>query len=388
MTTANIDLPIYMDYQATTPLDPRVLDAMMPFLTEKFGNPHSNTHKFGWEAMDAIDRARGQIAALIGAQAEEIVFTSGATESNNLAIKGLGRAYAEHRDHIVTIETEHKCVLESVASMEREGYSVTVLPVGPDGLIDMDKLSQSITDRTLLVSVMAVNNEIGVIQPLADIGALCRERKVFFHTDGAQAVGKIPLDVEAMKIDLMSLTGHKVYGPKGAGALYLRKKSRARPEPLLSGGGQEDGLRSGTLAPALCVGLGEACAIAEEEYEREAERLREFFDRFVAGVQSALPTVVLNGHREQRIPGNISLSFPGVRSDRLLASMRDLAVSSGSACVSESDESSYVLKAIGVTGELAEASIRFGIGRFTTSAEIDYAIDALITKVSELREAA
>ncbi len=385
---ANIDLPIYMDYQATTPLDRRVLDAMIPFLTEKFGNPHSTTHKFGWEATDAIDRARGQIASLIGAEAGEITFTSGATESNNLAIKGIGRAYRKHRNHIITVVTEHKCVLESAAAMEHEGMRVTYLPVGSDGLVDLDTLEAAITDDTLLVSVMAVNNEIGVIQPLAEIGALCRSKKVFFHTDAAQAVGKILLDVTAMNIDLMSISGHKVYGPKGVGAIYVRKQSRLKPEPLLSGGGQEGGLRSGTLSPALCVGLGEACAIASKEMEADNQRLRDFFQQFVDSVQAALPNTVLNGDRDRRIPGNINLSFPDVRSDRLLTSLRDLAVSSSAACVSATAEPSYVLRAIGVPDDLAEASIRIGIGRFTTAAEIDYAIDSIIRNVTKLKEAA
>ena len=384
----NIDLPIYMDYQATTPLDSRVLDAMMPYLTEKFGNPHSTTHKFGWEAMDAIDRARGQIASLIGGQADEIVFTSGATESNNLAIKGVGRFYREHRDHIVTVATEHKCVLESAKALEREGFEVTVLDVGPDGLIDLDGLSDAITDRTLLVSVMAVNNEIGVIQPLAEIGALCRERRVFFHSDAAQAVGKIPLDVAAMNIDLMSISGHKIYGPKGVGALYVRKRARIKAEPILSGGGQEGGMRSGTLAPALCVGLGKACAIAAEQSANELERLAVLFDRFVCGVEKGVPDARLNGSRSQRIPGNINFSFPGLDGDLLLAGMRDLAVSSGAACASAVDEPSYVLRALGVSEDVAQASIRFGIGRFTTDAEIDYAIEAVTKTATELRKAA
>ena len=255
---SGIQLPVYMDYQATTPLDGRVLDMMMPYLTTRFGNPHSTTHKFGWETADAIDRARGQVASLIGAGPKEIVFTSGATESNNLAIKGLARFYRKHRSHMVTVATEHKCVLESAAAMEREGMAVTYLPVQPDGLVDLDALRAAIGEQTLLVSVMAVNNEIGVIQKLAGIGAICRERRVFFHTDAAQAVGKIALDVEAMNIDLMSISGHKVYGPKGIGALYVRAKSRLKFDPILSGGGQEGGLRSGTLSPALCVGLGAA----------------------------------------------------------------------------------------------------------------------------------
>jgi len=383
-----IQLPIYMDYQATTPLDPRVLDTMLPYFTTRFGNPHSSSHKFGWETADAIDRARGQVAALVGAGPKEVVFTSGATESNNLAIKGLARFYRKHRTHMVTVATEHKCVLESFAAMEREGMSVTYLPVRRDGLVDLDALRAAIGDQTLLVSVMAVNNEIGVIQPLAEIGAICRERRVFFHTDAAQAVGKIPLDVEAMNIDLMSISGHKVYGPKGIGALYTRAKSRLKFDPLLSGGGQEGGLRSGTLSPALCVGLGSACAIAAVEMDEERERLRLQFDRFVDGVLAGVPGAVLNGDRERRIPGNISFSFPGVDGALLLAQLRALAVSSGAACASAVAGPSYVLRALGVEDRLAQATIRFGIGRFTTDAEIDYAVDTVVRKVTQLRKAA
>lgn len=386
--TENIKLPIYMDYQATTPLDPRVLDAMMPFLMQKFGNPHSTTHKFGWEAMDAIDRARDQIAGLIGASGEEIIFTSGATESNNLAIKGMGRFYREHRSHIITVSTEHKCVLEAARAMEREGFALTILGVEPDGLVDLNALAKAMTDQTLMVSVMAVNNEIGVIQPLAEIGALCREKRVFFHTDAAQAVGKIPLDVAAMNIDVMSISGHKIYGPKGIGALYMRKGARLKVDPLLSGGGQERGARSGTLAPMLCVGLGKACAIAETEYEAESVRLQGLFDRFLAGVRAAIPNAVLNGQRDRRFPGNVSISFPGIDGDLLLANMSDLAVSSGAACASAVDEPSYVLHALGVPEKLAEATIRFGIGRFTSEAEIDYAIQAVAKAVNDQMKAA
>jgi cysteine desulfurase len=380
--------PIYMDYQATTPLDERVLAEMMPYLTGKFGNPHSSSHKFGWEAADAVERGRGQVAALIGAGPKEITFTSGATESNNLAIKGLGRFYRKHRSHMVTVATEHKCVLEAFAAMEREGMSVTCLPVQRNGLVDLEELRAAITDQTLLVSVMAVNNEIGVIQPVAEIGAICRERRVFFHTDAAQAVGKIPLDVEAMNIDLMSISGHKLYGPKGVGALYVRGKSRLKFDPILSGGGQEGGLRSGTLSPPLCVGLGAACAIAASEMDGERERLRRQFDRFVDGVMAGVPGAVLNGDREQRIPGNISFSFPGIDGALLLAQLRELAVSSGAACASAVAEPSYVLRALGVEERLAQATIRFGIGRFTTDEEIEHAIGVVVRKVTQLRKAA
>jgi cysteine desulfurase len=383
-----LELPIYMDYQATTPLDPRVLEAMMPYLTAKFGNPHSSSHKFGWEAADAVERARAQVAALIGAEPKEIVFTSGATESNNLVVKGLSRFYRKHRDHLVTVATEHKCVLEACAAMEREGMRVTYLPVGRHGLIDLDRLAAAIGERTLLVSVMAVNNEIGVIQPLAEIGALCRARRVPFHTDAAQAVGKMPLDVTTLGVDLMSISGHKVYGPKGIGALYVRARSRLKFDPLLSGGGQEGGLRSGTLSPALCVGLGAACALAGEELPGEAARLRGQFDRLLDGILTRLPGTVLNGDRDRRIPGNLNLSFPGVDGALLLTQLRELAVSSGAACASAVAEPSYVLRALGVEDRLAQASIRFGIGRFTTDAEIDHALETVVSKVTQLRKAA
>jgi cysteine desulfurase len=384
----DINLPIYMDYQATTPLDSRVLAEMMPYLTTKFGNPHSSSHKFGWEAADAVEKARGQVAALIGAAGKEIIFTSGATESNNLAIKGLARFYRKHRSHMVTVATEHKCVLEAMSAMEREGMAVTYLPVGPNGLVDLEMLRAAITGQTLLVSVMAVNNEIGVIQDLAAIGALCRERRVFFHTDAAQAVGKIPLDVAAMNIDLMSISGHKVYGPKGIGALYARAGARLKFDPLFSGGGQESGVRSGTLAPMLCVGLGAACAVAATDMDAERARLQGQFDRFVDGVMAGVPGAVLNGDRTRRIPGNISFSFPGVDGALLLTQLRELAVSSGAACASAVAEPSYVLRALGVDERLAQATIRFGIGRFTTDAEIDYATETVVRKVTQLRKAA
>lgn len=382
----NVKLPIYMDYQATAPLDPRVLEAMMPYLTEKFGNPHSTSHRFGWEAADAVEIARAKVSGLIGAAPEEIFFTSGATESNNLAIKGLGRRYRERRPHIVTVATEHKCVLESALAMEREGMSVTYLGVDCDGLIDIDALSSAITDETLLVSVMAVNNEIGVIQPLKEIGAMCRERQVIFHTDAAQAAGKIPLDVGDMNVDVMSISGHKLYGPKGVGALYVRKKARLQFDPLISGGGQEGGLRAGTLAPAQCVGLGEACRIASDEYEDEAIRLRGLFDRLVGGIAGQLDGVYLNGHRDERFHGNISLSFDEVRADLLLAELRDLAVSSGAACASASREPSYVMSAIGLEQGRAESTLRLGIGRFTSEAEIDYALEAVVGAVNQVRK--
>ena len=378
-------LPIYMDYQATTPMDRRVLDAMMPFLTDHFGNPHSSTHSFGWMAEEAVNKAREQVARLIGAQADEIIFTSGATESNNLAIKGMGRAYRQHRNRIITVATEHKCVLESAAAMARDGMEVITLGVGRDGLVDQDELASAINDDTLLVSLMTANNEIGVVQPIADIGALCRDRRVFFHTDAAQAVGKMDVDVGAMKVDLMSLSGHKIYGPMGIGALYLRRDARLKPDPVMSGGGQEKGLRSGTLAPALCVGMGEACAMASELWREEANRLRGFFDQMVTRLEQDVDGLTLNGHRDRRIPGNINISIAGVDADMLLSSLRDVAVSSGAACASATEGPSYVLEAIGVPRDLAEASLRIGLGRQTTQAEIDYALDHLIGAITSLR---
>jgi cysteine desulfurase len=378
--------PIYLDYQATTPMDSRVLDAMMPFFIEKFGNPHSRNHSFGWEAEDAVEKSRAQIAHIIGADEREIVFTSGATESNNLAIQGVAHFYKDRKNHIITVVTEHKCVLDTCRHLEQEGFKVTYLPVQTNGLIDLEQLKAAITDKTVLVSVMAVNNEIGVIQPMAKIGAICRARGVFFHTDCAQAVGKIPLDVEAMKIDLMSISGHKIYGPKGVGALYVRRKPRVRLQAMIHGGGQERGMRSGTLATPLCVGLGEACAIAEREMGAEAERLRYLRDRFYKGITEKLSHVYLNGDLDQRIPGNLNISFSCVEGESLMMAIKNLAVSSGSACTSASLEPSYVLRALGVEEELAHTSLRLGIGRFTTEQDIDYAIEEIVSHVQKLRD--
>ncbi|WP_119419509.1 IscS subfamily cysteine desulfurase [Rhodospirillaceae bacterium SYSU D60015] len=382
----NIQLPIYLDYQATTPMDKRVLDAMMPYFTEKYGNPHSRSHSFGWDAEEAVEKARAQVGHLIGTDAKSIVFTSGATESNNIALKGVMRFYKGKRNHLVTANTEHKCVLDSARHLQQEGFEVTYLPVRQNGLIDLDELRAAVTEKTALVSIMAVNNEIGVIQPLAEIGRICREKGAFFHTDAAQAAGKIPLDVEAMNIDLMSISGHKIYGPKGIGALYVRRsKPRVRLEALFSGGGQERGLRSGTLSPPLCVGLGEACAIAEREMGAENERLRMLADRFYQGIMNQVPEVILNGDREQRIPGNLNLSFSYVEGESMIMAIKDLAVSSGSACTSASLEPSYVLRALGVEEEMAHTSIRIGLGRFTTEAEVDYAVQTIVEKVNKLR---
>ncbi|MCW5749675.1 MAG: IscS subfamily cysteine desulfurase [Alphaproteobacteria bacterium] len=383
---ANIKTPIYLDYQATTPMDPRVLDAMMPFFTTMFGNPHSRSHSFGWDAEEAVEQARGQVAHLIGADEKEVIFTSGATESNNLALKGVARFYKDRRNHIVTVVTEHKCVLDTCRHLQQEGFDVTYLKVDSDGLIDLEELRAAVTERTVVVSVMAVNNEIGVIQPLEEIGRICREKGAFFHTDAAQAVGKIPLDVNRMNIDLMSISGHKIYGPKGVGALYIRRRPRVRLEPLFSGGGQERGFRSGTLAPALCVGLGTACAIAEREMGQDNERVRALSERFLKGVREKVPEVYLNGHAERRYPGNLNLSFAYVEGESMLMGIKELAVSSGSACTSASLEPSYVLRAIGVDEEMAHTSIRFGFGRFTTEAEIDFAIQTVAERVGKLRE--
>ncbi|MEA2778627.1 MAG: cysteine desulfurase [Rhodospirillaceae bacterium] len=378
--------PIYLDYQATTPTDPRVVDAMLPYFTQKFGNPHSRNHPFGWEAEEAVEKAREQIASILNADPREVIFTSGATESNNLALKGVMRFHKDKKNHLITCVTEHKCVLDSARHLELEGVEVTYLPVQQNGLVDLKVLEAAITPKTALVSIMAVNNEIGVIQPLAEIGALCRSKGVYFHTDAAQAVGKIPLDVEAMKIDLMSISGHKIYGPKGIGALYVRRKPRVRLEALIHGGGQERGMRSGTLATPLCVGLGEACAIAQKEMPEEAKRLEALRERLYRGITAKLPEVFVNGDLEQRIPGNLNLSFAYVEGEGLMMGIKDLSVSSGSACTSASLEPSYVLRALGVEEELAHTSIRFGFGRFTTVDEIDIAVEQIVSAVTRLRE--
>ena len=380
------DQPIYLDYQATTPLDPRVLEAMMPYFTHQFGNPHSRSHSYGWEAEEGVEKARGQVAKLIGADEKEVIFTSGATESNNLAIRGVAEFYKDRKNHIVTTVTEHKCVLDTCRHLEQQGFEVTYLPVQKNGLIDLEALRAAVTDKTVVVSVMAVNNEIGVIQPLAGIGKICREKKAFFHTDAAQAVGKIPLDVEAMNIDLMSISGHKIYGPKGIGALYVRRKPRVRLVPLIVGGGQERGFRSGTLPTPLCVGLGEAAEIAMNEMEGEAKRLAKLQARMLKGLQDRLPEIFVNGDLEHRIPGNLNISFAYVEGESLMMGIKNLAVSSGSACTSASLEPSYVLRALGVEEEMAHTSLRIGLGRFTTEHEVDTAVDELVRHVNKLRE--
>jgi len=379
------DQPIYLDYQATTPMDPRVLEAMMPYFTYKFGNPHSRSHSYGWEAEEGVEKARGQVAKLIGADEKEVIFTSGATESNNLAIRGVAEFYKDRRNHIVTTVTEHKCVLDTCRHLEQQGFEVTYLPVQKNGLIDLEVLRAAVTDKTVVVSIMAVNNEIGVIQPLAEIGKICREKKAFFHTDAAQAAGKIPLDVEAMNIDLMSISGHKIYGPKGIGALYVRRKPRIRLVPLIVGGGQERGFRSGTLPTPLCVGLGEAAEIALKEMDAEAKRLAKLQARMLNGLNAKLTDIHVNGDLEHRIPGNLNIGFAYVEGESLMMGIKGLSVSSGSACTSASLEPSYVLRALGVEEDMAHTSLRIGLGRFTTEQEVDTAVDELVRHVNKLR---
>ena len=380
------DQPIYLDYQATTPMDPRVLEAMMPYFTYKFGNPHSRSHSYGWEAEEGVEKARGQVAKLIGADEKEVIFTSGATESNNLAIRGVAEFYKDRKNHIVTTVTEHKCVLDTCRHLEQQGFDVTYLPVQKNGLIDLDVLRAAVTDKTVVVSIMAVNNEIGVIQPLAEIGKICREKKAFFHTDAAQAAGKIPLDVEAMNIDLMSISGHKIYGPKGIGSLYVRRKPRVRLVPLIVGGGQERGFRSGTLPTPLCVGLGEAAEIAMKEMDAESKRLAKLQARMLKGLNAKLTDIHVNGDLEHRIPGNLNIGFAYVEGESLMMGIKGLSVSSGSACTSASLEPSYVLRALGVEEDMAHTSLRIGLGRFTTEQEVDTAVDELVRHVKKLRE--
>lgn len=361
---------------------------MMPYMTQQYGNPHSRTHHFGWEAERAVEEARAHVAALIGADPKEIVFTSGATESNNAAIKGAAHFLSKKKKHVITLQTEHKCVLDSCRSLQLEGFDVTYLPVHKDGLVDMEQLAAAIRPDTAIVSIMAVNNEIGVIQPLAAIGKLCRSKGVLFHTDAAQAVGKIPLDVNAMHIDLMSISGHKIYGPKGVGAMYVRRRPRVRLTPLISGGGQERNMRSGTLATPLVVGLGEACRVAREEMDTDLAHVRRLANRLADAVQAQIPFVVLNGARDEahRYPGNLNLSFAYVEGESLLMALKELAVSSGSACTSASLEPSYVLRALGVEEDMAHTSIRFGLGRFTTDEEVEHAVALLVRHVHRLRE--
>jgi len=376
---------VYLDYQATTPTDPRVVAAMLPYFTEKFGNPHSEGHAFGREAEDAVEAARRQVAHLIGADSREIVFTSGATESNNLALKGLAGFYGKSRNHLVTCVTEHKCVLETMRHLERDGFSVTWLPVGPDGRVDPASVAGALTGRTLAVSVMTANNEIGVLQPIAEIGRICRQHRVFFHSDAAQAVGEIPLDVGALNVDLLSMSAHKMYGPMGIGALYVRRRPRVRLMPQMSGGGQERGMRSGTLPAPLCVGFGAACALAADGMEAEGRRLAGLRDRFLDRLQARLSGVFVNGSLTARLPGNLNVGFTGLGGESLLARLPDLALSTGSACTSASLEPSHVLKAIGVEETLINASIRLSFGRSTTEEEVDYAARRVADEVETLR---
>ncbi|HCC59512.1 MAG TPA: IscS subfamily cysteine desulfurase [Solibacterales bacterium] len=379
--------PIYLDNHATTRMDPRVLDAMLPYFTEIFGNPASRNHSFGWEAEKAVEAARKQIADLIGATSKEIIFTSGATESNNLAIKGVAEMYAEKGNHIITAATEHKAVLDTCKKLEKHGCRVTYLPLQSNGLIDLDMLRQAITDKTILVSIMYANNEIGVLQPIAEIGRICKERGVLFHSDGVQAVGKVPVNVIADNIDLLSLTGHKIYGPKGCGALYVRRKGpRVQITAQIDGGGHERGMRSGTLNVPNIVGLGAACAIAQKEMAEESKRVKFLRDKLKTTLESELDEVYINGSMEHRLPNNLNMSFAYVEGESLLMGINDIAVSSGSACTSATLEPSYVLKALGMGDDLAHSSIRFGIGRFNTEEEIDYVAERMVTVVRKLRD--
>jgi cysteine desulfurase len=380
-------LPIYMDYHATTPVDPRVLEAMTPYFTQHFGNAASRNHSFGWEAEEAVETARKQVADLIGANAKEIIFTSGATESNNLAIKGVAEMYREKGNHIITCVTEHKAVIDTCKKLEKLGGRVTYLPVQKDGRISLDDLRAAITDKTILITIMTANNEIGVLQPIADIGAIAKEKGILFHTDAVQAVGKVPFDVIAMKADLVSMSAHKMYGPKGVGALYVRRRN---PRVLLaeqnSGGGHERGMRSGTLNVTGIVGMGKAAAIAKAEMTTEGERLATLRERLNKGLHKNLDELYINGSVEHRLPHNLNISFAYVEGESLLMGINDVAVSSGSACTSASLEPSYVLKALGAGDDLAHSSIRFGLGRWTTEEEVDYVIEKLTTVVKRLRE--
>jgi cysteine desulfurase len=385
----NLQLPIYLDNHATTPVDRRVMEEMTPYFTEKFGNAASCSHEFGWTAERAVATARERIARLIGAQAAEIVFTSGATESDNLAIKGVAEGSRQKGNHIVTAVTEHKAILDTCKRLEKYGYNVTYLPVKKDGLIDLQDLQRAFSDKTILVSIMAANNEIGVLQPIGEIGRICRERGVIFHTDATQAVGKVPIDVVKDNVDLLSISAHKMYGPKGVGALYVKAKNPPMEiAAVLDGGGHELGMRSGTLNVPGIVGLGKSCAIAMDGMKEEAMRLSRLRDRLWEKIMGRLDACFIHGTMEHRLPGNLNAGFAGVDGEALLMGLKDIAVSSGSACNSGSTEASYVLKALGVEDELAQSSIRFGIGRFNTEAEIDYVADRVVETVKQLREIA
>jgi cysteine desulfurase len=379
-------MPIYLDYSATTPVDPRVADVMIPFLRESFGNPASRSHPYGWRAEDAVEQAREHVAALVNADPREIVWTSGATESNNLAIKGAAHFYAPTKGkHIITVRTEHKAVLDTVRELERQGFEATYLNVQENGLIDLDVLKAAIRPDTVLVSVMFVNNEIGVIQDIETIGNLCREKGIIFHVDAAQATGKVEIDLQKLKVDLMSFSAHKTYGPQGVGALYVRRKPRVRIEAQIHGGGHERGMRSGTLATHQIVGMGEAFRIAKAEMATENQRIRTLRDRLLSGLQT-MDEIYVNGHLDNRVPHNLNVSFNFVEGESLIMAVKDIAVSSGSACTSASLEPSYVLRALGRSDELAHSSIRFSIGRFTTEADVDYTIELMKAKVAKLRE--
>jgi len=381
-----VKLPVYMDNQATTRTDPRVVEAMLPFFTEHFGNAASRNHAFGREAEEAVDGARQQVAGLIGADPREIIFTSGATESDNLAIKGVAGMYRRQGNHIVTAATEHRAVLDPCRRLAREGFRVTFLAPDRFGRVSAEQVAEVLTDQTILVSIMAANNEIGTLQPVAAIGRVCKERGILFHTDAVQAAGKLPLDVEALGTDLLSLSAHKMYGPKGVGALYVRRRDpRVRLEPILDGGGHERGMRSGTLAVPNIVGFGKACGLCRDEMPEEVERLRRLRERLRQGIMSRLGDTYLNGHPTERLPGNLNLSFAYVEGEALLMGMPDVAVSSGSACTSASIEPSYVLKAVGVSDDLARSSIRFGLGRFNTEEEVDDVIEHVVRTVTRLR---
>jgi cysteine desulfurase len=385
MTNPTPHLPIYMDYSATTPVDPRVVDKMIPYLREQFGNPASRSHAYGWDAERAVEEAREQVAALVNADPREIIWTSGATESDNLAIKGAAHFYKSKGKHVITVKTEHKAVLDTCRELEREGFDVTYLDVKSDGLIDLDVFKAALRPDTILVSVMSVNNEIGVIQDIETIGAICREKGIIFHVDAAQATGKVEIDLSRLKVDLMSFSAHKTYGPKGIGALYVRRKPRVRIEAQMHGGGHERGMRSGTLATHQIVGMGEAFRIAREEMATENERVRMLRDRLLRGL-TQMEEVYVNGDMERRVPHNLNISFNFVEGESLIMAIKDVAVSSGSACTSASLEPSYVLRALGRNDELAHSSIRFTVGRFTTEQDVDYVVNLLKGKIAKLRD--
>jgi cysteine desulfurase len=380
-------LPIYMDNHSTTPCDPRVVEAMLPYFTEKFGNSASRNHSFGWEAEEGVDTARKQIAKLINADSKEIVFTSGATESNNLSLKGVAEMYREKGDHIITSSTEHRAVIDPAKSLEKKGVKVTYLSVDKTGTVNPDDVRNAITDKTILISIMLANNEIGTINPIKEIGKIAKEKGVLFHCDATQGVGKIPVNVQELGVDLMSFSAHKIYGPKGIGALYVRRRApRVRLAPMLDGGGHERGMRSGTLPVPLIVGFGKAAELCEQEMATESVRMMALRDRLKAGIMGAMEEVYLNGHPTERLPGNLNISFAYVEGEALLMGVKEIALSSGSACTSATLEPSYVLRALGVGSDLAHSSIRFGIGRFTTEEEVDYTIDRMLKAVNHLRE--